>query len=816
MFNVTVIKSLAKIALSTVLAGILIAVVIAPFAGLSGVAVARTNDTMQSDLQDLTAGDAPGVTTILDAKGNSLAYLFEQRRHPVSPDKISDPMKKAIVAIEDRRFYEHEGVDFQGNFRALWSNLAAGGVSQGASTLNQQYVKNYLLLVNAKTDEERAAATEQSIPRKLREMRMATDLDAELDKDEILTNYLNLVPFGNHSYGVEAAARTYFGIHASELTVPQAAMLAGMVQSSEYLNPYTNEQEVINRRNVVLQSMVDNGALEQAEADEYSKQDLGVLDSPSLLPNGCISAEDRGFFCDYVIEYLESKGISREQLTRGGYTIKTTLDPDVQDQALNAVRSQTDPKTPGVAEVMNVVKPSTSTREVLAMVSSRKYGLDLDNYETMLPQTHSLVGNGAGSVFKVFTAAAALESGYGIKNQLDVPTRYEAEGLGSGGAAGCPANRYCVENAGNYAATMTMQDALAYSPNTTFIKLIEQVGVEHVVDMSVKLGLRSYDEKGSYDEETSIAQHIKESNLGSYTLGPTAVNPLELSNVGATLASEGMWCEPNPIKQITDKDGNEVYLKVPNCERALNKNIANALANNMTADTIKGTASASAKMMGFSGQAAAKTGTTESNQSSAFLGFNSGIAAAPYIYNDGTTTTSLCTSPVRQCGYGDLFGGLEPARTFYSMASSVAAAASGTVPDYDKAYDDGKVNSLLDGLRGKSESEARSKLESEGYQVKVSQVQGNGVPYRRVVRAITGPDGLKKGSEITLQLSDGTSSAPPPSSNGGGRGAETDQTSGDQHAPDPFGNQRQGNPPPLIRQEDIDAIADSVRDLFGL
>ena len=162
----TVIKSLAKIALSTVLAGVLIAVVIAPFAGLSGVAVARTNDTMQSDLQDLTAGDAPGVTSILDAKGNSLAYLFEQRRHPVSSDKISDPMKKAIVAIEDRRFYEHEGVDFQGNFRALWSNLAAGGVSQGASTLNQQYVKNYLLLVNAKTDEERTAATEQSIARK--------------------------------------------------------------------------------------------------------------------------------------------------------------------------------------------------------------------------------------------------------------------------------------------------------------------------------------------------------------------------------------------------------------------------------------------------------------------------------------------------------------------------------------------------------------------------------------------------------------------------------------------------------------------------
>ena len=193
------IKSLGKLVLSTALVGVLIALAIAPVAGVSGVAVARTNDTMQSDIQDLTNGEAPGVSTILDAKGNTLAYIYEQRRHPVQPDEISDAMKQAVVAIEDRRFYEHEGVDLQGNLRALWTNLSAGGVSQGASTLDQQYVKNYLLLVNATTDEERQAATEQSVARKLREMRMATDIDAKLSKDEILANYLNLVPFGNHA-----------------------------------------------------------------------------------------------------------------------------------------------------------------------------------------------------------------------------------------------------------------------------------------------------------------------------------------------------------------------------------------------------------------------------------------------------------------------------------------------------------------------------------------------------------------------------------------------------------------------------------------
>lgn len=807
------IKSLGKLVLSTALVGILIALAIAPVAGVSGVAVARTNETMQSDVQDLTNGDTPGVSTILDAKGNPLAYIYEQRRHPVKPDEISDAMKKAVVAIEDRRFYEHEGVDLQGNVRALWTNLVAGGVSQGASTLDQQYVKNYLLLVNATTDEERQAATEQSVARKLREMRMATDIDARLSKDEILTNYLNLVPFGNHAFGVEAASRTYFGTDAAHLTVPQAAMLAGMVQSSEYLNPYTNEEGVTERRNVVLQAMVDNGSLSQEDADAFSQQPLGVLDSPATLANGCIGAGDRGFFCDYVLEYLNEKGIDREHLARGGLTVKTTLDPDVQDQALNAVRSHTAPDAEGVAEVMNVIKPGTDSRKVLAMVSSRTYGLDLNNNETLLPQPNSLVGNGAGSVFKLFTAAAALEAGYGIKDKLAVPNRYEAEGLGYGGAANCPPNKYCVENSGNYASTMTMQDTLAYSPNTPFIQLTEQLGVERLVDIAVKLGLRSYEEPGSYDGESSIADHIKESNLGSFTLGPTAVNALELSNVGATVASQGMWCEPNPIEEVTDSHGNEVYLKHTPCERAVDKEVAKALENNMTADTEKGTAADSARAAGFSGQAAAKTGTTESNQSSAFLGFNSAVAAAPYIYNDGTTTSPLCTGPVRQCPSGNLFGGKEPAATFYTMAARVPEAQKGTVPDYDRAYDSGKVSPLIDGLKGKSESQARSALEKAGYKVRTTEVPAPGVGYGKVVRVITGPSGAKKGEEVTLQLSDGSASNPSTSES-------TDQVAWESNSGSPSapsgGEPGGGQSDPLFTQEDVDRFTNDVRSFFGL
>lgn len=663
-----------------VVAAIAGALAFAPLAGISGVAIARTNETMQSNLSDMTGGDTPTITTMTDAEGTPMAWIFEQRRVPVESGEISQFMKDAMVAVEDRRFYEHEGVDLQGTLRAMVANVAAGGIAEGASTINQQYVKNYLLLVDAESEEEQAAAIETSVPRKLREMRMASDLDQLLSKDEILTRYLNLVPFGNGAYGIEAAAQTYFGIPAAELSIPQAAMLAGIPQSSSALNPYTNVEGVTDRRNTVLAAMADTGAISAEEADSYAAQPLGVLETPNTLPNGCIGADDRGFFCDYALTYLEAKGVSRDELAKGGYTIQTTLDPDVQDAARETIASNVNPDTPGVAGVVNVVQPGQNSREILAMTSSRDYGLNLEAGETMLPQPTSLVGNGAGSVFKIFTAAAAIDQGMGLETMLNVPTRYEATGMGSGGADNCPANTYCVENAGSYQSQMTLTEALAHSPNTTFVEMIENVGVPAVVDMSVALGLRSYETEGSYNEEYSIAEYMREANLGSYTLGPTAVNPLELSNVGATIASSGTWCEPNPIQSLTNRNGEEVYLERPDCEQAVSAETADTLALGMSQDAIVGTARAAAQTYGWNSPVAAKTGTTESHQSSAFLGFNSEFAAAPYIYNDGTNTMPLCTSPVQQCASGGLYGGLEPARTWFAIASQLPEATSGSLP----------------------------------------------------------------------------------------------------------------------------------------
>ncbi|MDO4928002.1 MAG: transglycosylase domain-containing protein [Corynebacterium sp.] len=791
-------NALSRIVGATLVAGVAAAAILTPIAAVSGYAVSQTSETMKSDLADITNGDTPGVTTILDANGGVLASIYSQQRFSVDSEAISPAIKNALVAIEDRRFYEHNGVDLQGNLRAMATNLLAGGVEQGASTLDQQYVKNFLLLVTSEDDEDQAAATETSIPRKLREMQMASTLDRDLSKDEILTRYLNLVHFGNGAYGVEAAARTYFGISAAELSIPQSAMLAGIVQSSSYLDPYTNEQAVIDRRNVVLDAMVDAGYLDSNEAALYKVEPLGVQEFPGGLPNGCINAGNSGFFCDYVLEYLADKGFDYDTLTSSSYTIQTTLDPNIQAAAEAATKSQVASTTPGVADVTNVVAPGTNSHEILAMASSRDYGLDLDAGQTVLPQTASLVGNGAGSIFKIFTAAAALEQGYGLDTYLDTPTRYQAAGMGEGGASNCPTGYYCVENSGSYAASMRLRDALAQSPNTTFVKLLEEVGVDRVVDISVALGLRSYADAGSFDGESSVADYVKEHNLGSYTLGPTAVNALELSNVAATLASDGVWCEPSPVRAIYDSSGTELYLETPDCEQAIDAEVAQALSNGMSQDTINGTAANAANAVNWAAPLAAKTGTTESYQSAAFFGFNSNFAAATYIYNDGTTVFPLCSGPVVQCpDGGSLYGGTEPARTWFQLAQATQAS-SGTLSSYNPDYNSGSAVALANTLRNRNAEQVERELREAGFEVTKREVTGDGVAKGRVVNAEI-PLPMREGTTIVLNISDGKSSP-----------RTLDTTTGstipslDYQAPQN-----------LITEDPLQQFTDGLRSLFG-
>ena len=655
----------------------LLALGMLPFAGLGGAVVNSSANTMNANFADIeTNKSLPQASTVLDREGNTIAWIYDQRRFDVPADKISTAMKESIVAIEDRRFYEHNGVDLRGSARALAANLSSGGVAEGASTLNQQYIKNYLWLISAKNDNERAAATETSLARKLREMKLAGDLDERFSKDEILTRYLNLISFGRGAYGVEAAARTYFDHSAEKLTDAEAALLAGVVQSTSALDPWDNPDAALTRRNQVLQARADNGSLTQAQADSAAAEPLGIAEKPAGEPNGCLAAGNDGFFCDYALKWLAEKGFDHEKIARGGYTITTTLDPAAQQHAVQSAQSNVAPGQPGVSEALSFIAPTEDSHEVVAMASSRKYGLDQEKHETVLPLPHSLQGHGAGSVFKIFAAAAAIEKGMGLETKLDVPPRVEVDGLGNGGASGCPPGKYCVENVGPYKPSMTLKEALATSPNTPFISMLQDVGLERTVNLAVKLGLRSYAKEGTSGDK-SIAQRIKEEQTGSFVLGPTPVDPLELTNVGATLADQGRWCEPSPISSVTDASGKKVDIPRKDCEKVLNPAVANALANGMAGDVSNGTAADAARATGWSGPISAKTGTTETSNSAAFLGFTQNVAGSSYIFNDSGTASSLCTSPVRQCGSGNLYGGNEPARSFFTAAGPIANSYGG-------------------------------------------------------------------------------------------------------------------------------------------
>ena len=758
-----------KLAWCVLLASVIAAGLMFPVVGGIGLMSNRASDVVANGSAQLVEGEVPQVSTMVDAKGNVIAWLYSQRRFEVPSDQIANTMKLAIVSIEDKRFAEHNGVDWQGTLTGLSGYLSGNLDTRGGSTLEQQYVKNYQLLVIAQTDAEKRAGVVSMAARKLREIRMALTLDKTFTKPEILTRYLNLVSFGNGAFGIQDAAQTYFGVNASELNWQQAALLAGMVQSTSTLNPYTNPDGALARRNLVLDTMIEN-IPDQADALRAAKQEpLGILPTPKELPRGCIAAGDRAFFCDYALDYLARAGISKDQVAKGGYLIKTTLDPDVQNTVKSSIDGIAAPDLDGVASVMSVIQPGKESHPVLAMASNRTYGLNLDAGETMQPQPFSLVGDGAGSIFKVFTTAAALDMGMGINATLDAPSRFEAKGLGSGGAKGCPPATWCVQNAGNYRGQMSVTDALATSPNTAFAKLIAQVGVQRTVDMAVRLGLRSYALPGTardYDPESneSLADFIKRQNIGSFTLGPVEVNALELSNVAATLASGGTWCPPNPIAQVLDRRGEEVAVTTETCEQAVPEGLANTLANAMSKDDQGGgTAAGAAGSVGWNLPMSGKTGTTEAHRSSGFLGFTNHFAAANYIYDDSNSPGELCSFPLRQCGDGNLFGGNEPARTWFTAMEPLTTPFTDvTLPPTDPRYVDGAPGSRVPSVAGMSQDTARARLREAGFQVADQATPVNsGSSYGTVVG--TSPSGQTvPGSIITIQISNGIAPAPPP------------------------------------------------------
>ncbi|MFJ6675850.1 transglycosylase domain-containing protein [Actinosynnema sp. NPDC091369] len=703
--------ALAKLIGLCMVAGLLLAGMVVPVVGAAGLVSNRMSDQVAATTVSMLETPPPLMTTITDKDGVPFAYVYDQYRVLTPPDKVAQVMKDALVSTEDRRFYEHKGVDWLATLRAALRNQSEGGTTQGASTITQQYVKNHLVHVLEREDVGgQKEAQEQTIARKLREARIAMHVETQLSKDEILSRYLDVVPFGGTIYGIAAASQAYFNTTPDKLTVPQAAMLAGMVNSPTFLDPEARPDKAIERRNMVIDLMTENAKLSREQAEVHKRAPLGLATPVRPLSTGCVgSGVEFGFYCSFVINHLTRNGYSLNELKIGGYTIQTTLDRTLTQHAKQAAEAQVPKTTPGIANTAAVVRPGKERHEVVALVANRDYGLKKEEFQTQFDLPSAVENKfGAGSVYKVFTAAAALEKGgLGIESVIESPGSYSSR-VFRGGAPGCPGTGepftywYCLRNHdGSYPPRMTLKQALATSPNTAFVILEERVGLDAVVDMAHRLGMRETmttniagvppDPKSKQKElRVTQSEFYKGSGNASFTLGPAPTSTLELANVAATLMSGGVWCPPSPIVKVTDRHGKDVGYRDAPCEQVVEEPLANALAVGMSEDDQeRGTAAAAAKQFGWTRPALGKTGTTEEYKSAAFIGATADYAGAVQVFNDSTSPSGICVNagPPRLCGEGDIYGGTLPARTWFDfMMKAHANLPEKPLPPVDPRY----------------------------------------------------------------------------------------------------------------------------------
>ncbi|MBV8933298.1 MAG: penicillin-binding protein [Kutzneria sp.] len=680
-------NGLVKLAGLCSLAGVLVAGMMFPVAGAFGMVSNRASDAVDATSTDLVKMPPPLVSVMTDRYNQPFAYIYSQYRVDTPSDKISDVMKAAMVAIEDRRFYSHSGVDWAGTVRALLSNQVNGdGNMQGASTITQQYVKNYQVLVTGRNNrlaQEQAQAP--TIARKLKEARVALQLEEKLSKDEILTRYLNLVTFAGQVDGIGTASSYFFHTTPDNLTVPQAALLAGVVNNPIEFNPWAHPVKAKERRDKVIDAMVLTGKINQETGDQEKHTELGVVPDPQMPSSNCvgITPED-GFFCEYALRYLRNAGFTRDQLETGGYTIKTTLDPQIAKTTKASVEKYTPKAANGVANTFVVIRPGQQSHDVLALVANRDYGVNASAGQTLTNLPASVSDNfGTGSIYKVITSTAALEQGKaGINTVLPNPSSacYPVPQLDPNISLPC----YPVSNLPNYPSSLSLQQALATSPNTAFVNLELQTGMPNVLTMASRLGLResmktseagTAPDPNSSDEKRNVPQSRYFLNKPSFTLGDSPLSPMELANVGATLASGGVWCEPNPIDQVLDHSGKPVSVHRQPCEQAVSSAVADSMMDALSQDTITGTTATAAKNAKWTRPMGGKTGTNEENRSVGFLGVLPSYAVSSMVFADGTTPQGICP-PMPQVRIGcanAAFGGTVAAPPFFDAFSQILA-----------------------------------------------------------------------------------------------------------------------------------------------
>ncbi|MFC7308422.1 transglycosylase domain-containing protein [Streptomyces monticola] len=636
----------------SVLAGAVLAGIALPAAGALGLAAKGSVESFDDIPANLKRPPLSQRTTILDNKGGTIATVFSRDRTLVDLKNISPYMQKAIVAIEDSRFYEHGAVDLKGILRALNENAQSGGVSQGASTLTQQYVKNVFVEEAGDDPTKVAEATQQTIGRKIRELKYAIQVEEELGKKQILENYLNITFFGQQAYGVEAAAQRYFSKSAKDLKVEEAALLAGIVQSPSRYDPVNDSEEATKRRNTVLQRMAATHDISQEEADKAKEKPLGL--QVSKPKNGCITAvRGAGFFCDYVRNafvndpvFGETREDRQKIWNQGGLKIQTTLDPQAQESVQASIKDNVR-QTDQVATAVSIVEPGTG--KILGMGQSRPYGYGPNETEINL-SVDKRMGGGAGyqpgSTFKPVVAAAAIEQGkaptqkYGSPYEMPYPSPVATC---SGNWTNTQNEKLTNENeeeVGPYG----MKEATAKSVNTYFVELISDIGICPVTSMAEKMGVNRADGR-------QIAQ------APSIALGTQEMSPLTMASAYATFASRGTYCTPVAIEAITGPDGKSMRVPKTSCNQAMSPKTADTINTLLKGVVEDGTGQQAG--LGGSRPSAGKTGTTDFRYAAWFVGYTPNMSGAVWV-GDPQHKRQMTDITIGGSYYDKVYGGEVP------------------------------------------------------------------------------------------------------------------------------------------------------------